>query len=162
HQAPRQLSLQSLADGDVPGVRPAEAQRDPEALGGADGHIGPEGPRGGQHGQRQQVGGHDGHRLGLLDRGEDGARIPDPTGGPGEASMVSASGSAATMATALVSLLAVRTGLGSQTRPEAPGYCTRAPKKSSSGIPPVPSAAKSTSRSSMPRPSARPFSTALG
>ena len=69
---------------EVAGVRAAEAQRHPEALGGADGDVRAQLAGRGEQGQRQQVGGHGDQRAALV-RGRrsaaDGSRTaPDAPG----------------------------------------------------------------------------------
>ena len=82
-QAARQLPLQSGAHGKVAGVRPAEAERNAEALRGSGGNIGPEFARGGQQGERQQVSRHDGEPSRRFHRSDRGARVPDAARGSG-------------------------------------------------------------------------------
>ena len=54
-----QLPLEAGADGEVAGVRAAEAERHAEALGGADGDVGADLAGRAEQGQREQVGGDD-------------------------------------------------------------------------------------------------------
>ena len=74
---------------------------------------------------------------------------------PGERSWVSASRSAATTTTAPADFAAAMAPAGSQTRPEAPGYCTNRPKASVSSGASAGVAARSRTTSSMPTASAR-------
>ena len=59
-EAAGQLALEAGAHGHVAGVRSAEAHRNAEALGGADGDVGTELAGRGQQGEGEQVGGDDG------------------------------------------------------------------------------------------------------
>ena len=61
-----QLAGELVAHREVAGVRPAEPERHPEALGGADGGVGAELAGRGEQGQRQQVGGHGDQRAALV------------------------------------------------------------------------------------------------
>ena len=60
-ETPGQLAREALADGEEPGVRAAEAERHPEALGGADRDVGAQVAGRGDHGGGEQVAGGD-HR----------------------------------------------------------------------------------------------------
>ena len=80
-QPARQLALERVADADVARVRPAEAHRHAEPLGGADRDVRAELAGRCQQRQRQQVGGHRGQRApgaGRLDRGR---RVADRAAG---------------------------------------------------------------------------------
>ncbi|GAA3074181.1 hypothetical protein GCM10020000_68970 [Streptomyces olivoverticillatus] len=82
-QAAGEAAGELLVHGHVSGVRTTEAHRDAEALAGADGDVRPELARGGQQGQRQEVGGDGDDRaepVGLLDAG---AQVTDGAGGSG-------------------------------------------------------------------------------
>ena len=65
-----QLAGELVAHREVARVRTAEPERHPEALGGADGHVGPELAGRGEQGEGQQVGG-DGNQRAAFVRGVD-------------------------------------------------------------------------------------------
>ncbi len=70
-----------VLDGHVTGVRSAEAHRDAEALGGADGDVRAERTRGGEQGQREQVRGDGDDGAELVRLVDDRLDVPDGTGG---------------------------------------------------------------------------------
>ena len=80
-QAAGQLAGQPLADGQVAGVRAAVAHRDAEALGGAAGDVGAPLPRRLQQREREQVGGDDDRRPGLVRGGGQRAVVADGAAG---------------------------------------------------------------------------------
>ena len=69
-ETPGQLAREALADGEEPGVRAAEAERHPEALGGADRDVGAQVAGRGDHGGGEQVAGGD-HRGAAVVHGLD-------------------------------------------------------------------------------------------
>jgi len=62
---------------DIGGVRPAVAHRHPEALGRADGDVGPELARRNKKRERQRIGRHDRERSGCVQAGNGRPKIPD-------------------------------------------------------------------------------------
>ncbi|ENO95722.1 putative metal-dependent RNase [Thauera phenylacetica B4P] len=68
-------ALVLVAGGEVRGVRAAEAHRDAEALGRADGDVGAELARGLEQGEREQVGGDHHQRLPVVRGGDDGGVV---------------------------------------------------------------------------------------
>ena len=79
-EAAGQLPAQLLADGDVAGVRAAEAQRQAEPLGGADPDVRAHLPRRPQQGEREQVGGDRGQRAALVRRLDGRGQVAHGTG----------------------------------------------------------------------------------
>ncbi|MCY1423592.1 hypothetical protein D9M71_393080 [compost metagenome] len=66
-QAARHVTFECVLGGEVRRVRATEAQRHAEALCAADGHVGAEFARRGQHGQGQQVGCHGNEGVGSVE-----------------------------------------------------------------------------------------------
>ncbi|MNN23705.1 hypothetical protein D3C81_1371100 [compost metagenome] len=66
-QTTRHVTLERILGGEVGGVRATEAQRHTETLRAADGHVGAEFARRGQHGQGQQVSGHGYQSVGSVE-----------------------------------------------------------------------------------------------
>jgi hypothetical protein len=78
-----QHPLQSPADGEVPGVRAAERQRQAEPLGGADRDVGAQFAGGTQQRERQRVGGNGDDDLPLPRLGDGAAQVADGPAGCG-------------------------------------------------------------------------------
>ncbi len=82
-EAAGDLALEAAVHGHVAGVRTAEAHRDAEALGAADGDVGAPLTRGAGQGEREQVGAGGHEALGLVDGRRQSRPVDDLAGGVG-------------------------------------------------------------------------------
>ena len=82
-EAAGHLAFEGVLGGEETGVRSAEAERDAEALGGADGDIGAEFAGGAEQGECEEIGGDDGERAGGVGGDEEAFEVVDRAGGVG-------------------------------------------------------------------------------